>query len=245
MSEKYFHVSRHPNDQHSTDVAFTPINSNPIPKKYLDFKSDIESFIVAIDHLYAKDAAKKNDFLEQAYYADSLCFSGTNSDFSTAVQTLTEIKSKVITTSWSKIRNRILANYGVVVLILSIFFLVISQFTNEVLKNLPIVLAGSCVGSWLSMAIRTKDFEFDDIVNGFNEFDSPILRACFVCVLTSVITVLLLSGFLEINIGNMSSSAISSDGWAAFAVGSIFGFGEKTLVSTLTEKSQDYLNGDK
>ena len=244
MTEKYFHISRHPDNQAPTDVAFTPVNSNPIPKKYLDFKSDIEAFVAAISHLYASEPAKRHDFLEQAYYAASLCFSGTDSDFSTSVQTLAEIKSKVITTSWSKIRNRILTTYGLVVTILSVVFFVISQFTTGMLNNLPIVLAGSCIGSWLSMAIRTKDFQFDDIVSGFNELDSPILRACFVCVLTSVITVLLLSGFLEINIGNMSSSAISSDVWAAFAIGSIFGFGEQSLVSTLTEKSQGYLRGD-
>lgn len=76
------------------------------------------------------------------------------------------------------------------------------------------------------MAIRTRDIQFDDIASSFNEFKSPLLRACFVCVLSLVITVLLLSGFLEINVGSLSSSAIASDTWVDFAVGTMFGFGE-------------------
>lgn len=242
MSEKYFHVSRHPNDQYPTDVAFTPINSTPIPKKYLDFKSDIEAFVGTINHLYAREPAKKKDYLEQAYYAASLCFSGTDNDFATSVQTLVEIKSKVITTSWAKIRNKILTNYGLVVAFFAAGLFAISHFTSGALNNLPTVLAGTCIGSWVSMAIRTRDIQFDDISSSFNEFNSPILRACFVCALSLIITVLLLSGFLEINVGSLSSSTIASDTWVAFAVGILFGFGEKSLVSNLTEKSQGYLN---
>ena len=45
MADPYFLVSKYPDENNPTDIAFTPVNKKTIPKDYLWFKSDVEAFI--------------------------------------------------------------------------------------------------------------------------------------------------------------------------------------------------------
>lgn len=141
---------------------------------------------------------------------------------------------------WAKVRNEILKKYGIAIVVTSFVLAAIGYFVNSNYQFYFISLVGTCLGSWLSIAIRTKDFVFEDIAQHISEVSSPYIRCIFVCVLSFASLVLLVSGFLEIKIGGISSYQIKEDLEVALTIGIIFGFGEKYLISSIRKKSEDF-----
>tara|TARA_Y100001956_G_C4121226_1_gene187526 strand:+ start:15 stop:593 length:579 start_codon:yes stop_codon:yes gene_type:complete len=179
---------------------------------------------------------------EEVYYAAELCFSGDKSDFLTATQTLDEIKDKLTSSYWAKVRDGILIKYGSAVFWLSLPLVLGFYVFGESYKFYFMSLIGTCVGSWLSLAIRTKQLVFDDIRHHISEVTSPFIRCIFACVLSFVFLMLLKVGFVEIKLGSISSKDISANLEVALTLGIFFGFGEKYLISTINKKSNGMFN---
>ncbi|EPP4091715.1 hypothetical protein HJ001_24225 [Vibrio parahaemolyticus] len=240
MTERYFHVSKYPQgDDKPRDIGFSPINDKPIPKEYLKFKSDVESLITTINNIF-DDESNRLNYYDQVFYAASLCFSGEKHDFPVANQTLEDIKSDIFKHHWSRIRNNTLTIYGQCVLKISIVFIVLygfSYFFKSDWSFYFVSLIGTCIGSWLSFAIRSNNLLFEDITQCIFEVKEPYIRCIFTCVLSFVFIMLLQVGFIDFNIGGISSKSIQTNLEVALTLGLLFGFSEKTLITTLGKKS--------
>jgi hypothetical protein len=241
MIKHYFDITKYPNNEVPEDIGFTPINDKPIPKNYLTFKSEVEKFISTINKLYKSDRKTWLSYYDRVYYASCICFSGESNDLSLALQTLDEIKQDVVEVSWSNIRNKILKSYGLSASLFMGLMFIATFFVSENLVNYLYVLIGTCIGSWLSVAIRTKEIKFEDIRSQVSDVSSPFLRVFFVCILSIAISALLHVGFVEVNIGGISSKDISTKADVAFAIGILFGFGEQSMISTIANKSKTVL----
>lgn len=241
MGNIYFQVDKYPDEKNPTDIAFIPVNDEVIPKEYLRFKSDIEAFVSTIKILFKDDNIVKSKFYDDAFFAAKICFSGNKNDFMTATQTLGEIKNELKSSYWATVRNKILKKYGAAVLVTSLILAVIGYFVNSNYQFYLISLVGTCLGSWLSVAIRTKDFVFEDIAQHMSEVSSPYIRCAFVCILSFASLLLLVSGLLEVKIGGISSHQIKEDVDIALAIGVIFGFGEKYLISSIRKRSGEFV----
>lgn len=242
MADSYFIVSKYPNDSDPTDIAFTPVNQKVIPKEYLRFKADVEAFVSTIKLLFSKDKDTWSQFYNEVYYAAELCFSGEKTDFITASQTLDEIKDKLTSSHWAKIRDGILVKYGYAVFWLSLPLALGICMSNEGYRFYFVSILGACIGSWLSLAIRTKQLVFDDVHQHLSEVSSPYIRCIFTCGISFFFIMLLKVGFVEIKLGSMSSTDISINLEIALTLGILFGFCEKYLISTIDNKSKRIFN---
>ena len=238
MVDSYFTVSKYPDSDKPTDIAFSPINKTLIPKEYLEFKSDVEAFVSTIKVLFNKDEVTRLQFLDEIYFASLLCFSGEKSDHITASQTLAEIKNKLTISYWSRARNEILKKYGIAAGVISLLLLVGNYFSNTKIEFYFISLIGTCSGSWLSLAIRTKQLKFDDIRQHISEVSSPYIRCFFACLLSLFFILLLKIGVIEIKLGGETSKNISLNLEIALIIGFILGFVEKLLISTINDKTK-------
>ncbi len=242
MADSYFRVSKYPSESKPTDIAFTPVNQKAIPKEYLRFKSDVESFVSTINLLFGKDQGTRLQFYDEVYYAAELCFSGDKNDFTTAIQTLEEIKDKLTSNYWAKVRDGILIKYGYAVFWISILLAIGVFFSGDDHQFYYVSVLGSCVGSWLSLAIRTKQLIFDDIHHHLSEVSSPYIRCVFTCAISFFFVIFLKVGFVEIKLGTISSKDLSTNLEIALALGALLGFSEKYLVSSISNKSKRFFN---
>ncbi|OIX90653.1 hypothetical protein BFS13_10770 [Pantoea sp. Ae16] len=111
-------------------------------------------------------------------------------------------------------------------------------FTSE-LKNVPAVLIGTCIGSWLFVSIKTKSIVFDEIYESISQHRSLLMRLIYCCTLSLAVTLCLLAGFFEIKIGEVSTALISGNAIIALAVGIFFGLGESSLATKLSGNVKD------
>ena len=237
MSDPYFDVSRYPEDN-PTEIAFRPVSQKAVPKEYLKFKSDIEAFISTSNVLFKDDPDTRKHLYEEVFSVTSLCFSGEKGDLVTANQTLDSIKRDVLSLHWLKARSKILVKYGIAVAAISVVLYLLHFLFDESYSFYFLSLMGTCVGSWLSVAIRTKLLEFDEIRQHISENASPYIRCIFACVLSFACLIMLKVGVIEIKLGGVSSKEVGTSIDIAIAVGILFGFGEKYLISTMDSKSK-------
>ncbi|ELY4324052.1 hypothetical protein SMZ17_004216, partial [Cronobacter turicensis] len=81
MNEKYFLVSKYPDDVNPTDIAFEPVAKEKVPDDFLSFKTDIEKVLKTINVLYENEVQKKKSLIEQVFFAAQVCYSGSESDY--------------------------------------------------------------------------------------------------------------------------------------------------------------------
>ena len=241
MSELYFSISLDKSNDENWIIGFTPIGDIKIPKKYYSFKAEIEKITLTLNLVYKKNTPVKSQYIEDLFNACKLCFSDKEHDFELALSSLTELKDSFLTVSWSKVRDKILIQYGIASLILSLVFVISYFFISDGYQFIVYVLVGSFIGSWLSLAIKTNELTFDQIVSISSEISMPRLRGIFISLLTLTAIFFLKSGVLTFNIGNFSSENISHSIDHAFVLGIILGFSEQYLIGTIKNKSKKAL----
>ncbi|HHQ6537692.1 TPA: hypothetical protein ACSTJY_003067 [Serratia fonticola] len=240
--ECYYLVSRFPSDSAPKEIGFRPVGEGKVPEDYLAFRLDSERVIHTINAIFERDEEKRLGMYEQVYQAARVCFSGKEGDFASAVQALNEIKKNILNSSWIGVRNRIITVYGFFALVVILLLGVAQFFYSKDLYNLPLVLIGTCLGSWLFVSIKTSSITFDEVYESISQHRSLLIRLIYSCVLSLVVSLCLLAGFIEIKLGEVSTAMISGNGIIAISAGVFFGLGESSLASRLSDKVKDALS---
>ncbi|EFH9594867.1 MULTISPECIES: hypothetical protein [Enterobacteriaceae] len=241
MSEPkcYFVVSRYPNDSDPKGIGFSPVGNGKVPEEYLAFRLDVDRVVQTVNALFEKDNEKRLEVYEQVFQAAKVCFSGREADFVPASQALSELKKTILSSSWILVRNRIMGVYGLYALLLMIILGAAQYFYTAELKNVPAVLIGTCIGSWLFVSIKTKSIVFDEIYENISQHRSLLMRLIYCCTLSSAVTLCLLAGFFEIKLGEVSTALIPGNAIIAVAAGIFFGLGESSLATKLSGNVKD------
>lgn len=245
IEEKYFTVSRFQRPGQLDDIFFC-VNEkvNEFPDSIIKLKDDIELSIMVLQRLYNKNTPMYFFYYERVYVLADLAFNGQVSQVSLAQNGLEKIKNEVIFNSGPNIRNDILLNFikliSIPVILAFLFYFGLTRFTEDAtlhyIANLLLVALGACLGCWLSLAFRTRVFEFKEILSIMSDGLGITTRVIFVIVFSISLALLMKIDVLTINLGGFSSKAIATDPFMAFSGGLIMGFGEKIFVESFQRK---------
>lgn len=245
LEEKYFTAEKYEKNGQLNDIYFI-VNEkvNEFPDSIIKLKDDIELSIIVLQKLYKNDTFMYDFYYDRIYVLADLAFNGQISQVLLAQNGLEKIKSEVVLNSAPNIRNDILLKFIKLIFIpalLAIFFYIgLINFTegetSRYIGNLLLVALGSCVGCWLSLAFRTRFFEFKEILSIISDGLGITIRVIFVIVFSISLALLMKIDVLTINLGGFSSKAIATDPFTAFAGGLIMGFGEKVFVESFQKK---------
>ncbi|WP_205952525.1 hypothetical protein [Pantoea stewartii] len=239
---RYFLVSRFPTDSKPMQIGFRRTGNEKVPDDYLAFRLDVDRTVRTINAVFEGNETARIEMYEQVFQASMVCFSGEKEDFSSAAQALLEIKKEVLESSWIFVRNKIMVVYGLFSLLLIAALTVAQYYFYKELHNLPAVLIGTCLGSWLFVSIKTSSISFDEIYENICQHRSILLRLIYSCLLSLAASICLMAGFIEVKIGGISTAMISNNIFIALATGIFFGLGESSLASSLSSKVKNTLS---
>ncbi len=112
-----------------------------------------------------------------------------------------------------------------------------------------LVLAGSMLGMWLSIASGRVATSLEALEQVINDPVGPGLRILFVLNVAFAGSILLLSGMVEIKFGDFNTKSLGWDPTSAASpmvtllIGIFFGFSEKTLPTVLAKRASDFVQG--
>lgn len=241
MSSPFFKVDIY-SDSNPSELSFTPENNDNIPDEFLDFKLDVESTVSTTNSLFNSQEDNRKYFLKRLLYAAKIGLEGSKADLLIAKRTLIEIKNEVTTKHWMAARAKIVKSYALSCFLFSLGLFISFFLLPESIKYFSVLLIGSCIGSLLSLIIRTNELNFWEIKQYVLGVKTPYLRCFSICLLSFVVALLLSVGFFQFDVGGVSSQEIETDYRVSLAVGIVFGFSEKLLLAKISEKNRKFFN---
>lgn len=250
-SKGYFVISHYPDSEKPTDIGFTlvPDTQQRPPEDQYQLKSDIESFLVTLNDVYRSDSEDFKHYYQRAFYLAQLGLEGDKIDTALANRALEQHRSEIVVSAGANVRNKLLKEYGkrgtiwgAIIFLIAILLL---KFPIPSIPELPyflLMLAGSMIGSWLSLGVRTRSFGFEELRQHIRDESGPTIRLAFTSILSLAAGLLMHIGALNISIGSLDSSKITSDPLIALTFGVLLGFSEKALVTSLTEKTKKIIS---
>lgn len=246
MSEEYyFKVGPYPKADGFDDIYFQA-NEKTIdfPESIIELKNEMEAFVKIVATLFKDDKASYKLYYEKLYMLADLAFNGQKEQSFLAKNSLENLKYELVHEVGPRVRTSLLFRYikiSFLPMILMMFFsLGLNSFVEnthmQYVSKLILVALGANIGCWLSLAVRTRGVEFNQILPILSDQKGVHSRIIFVMVFSVTLAILIKAGLLSIQLGDFSSSTIETDSYSALAAGFIMGFAEKLFVEKFQNK---------
>ncbi len=243
----YFKVDIYSRENGFNDIYFEVNDSvSDFPESIIELKNEIEGFIKIIATLFKDDKESYILYYDKLYMLADLAFNGRREQSFLAKNSLDNLKYELIHEVGPRVRTKLLFKYIYIsffpIIIIGLFFLGVNYVEDNqafpYLSKLILVALGANVGCWLSLAVRTRGIEFDQILPILSDHKGVHSRIIFVMVFSVVLAILMKAGLLSIQLGEFSSSTIETSNYSALSAGFIMGFAEKLFV----DKFQNNMN---
>jgi hypothetical protein len=239
----YFKVSQYHTSSGFDDILFEVNDSlEDFPEHVVALKNDIEKTVKVVFLLFKDDQKAYNTYYDRLLMIADLAFNGRKEQSAIAKNSLELLKRDLIHEVGPRIRTTLLFRYIkasifpiLLLLLFSLGFILIESSASYILK-LALVAVGSSIGCWVSLAVRTRSIEFEQILPILSDHRGIHSRIIFVMVFAVMMAILMKSGLISIQLGEFSSSSIETDNYAAVTAGLIMGFAEKLFVDKLQSK---------
>jgi hypothetical protein len=124
-------------------------------------------------------------------------------------------------------------------------FLLHMGVSTLLVANFMLLLTGCSVGVWLSYGIRTTTFKLSDLTVTDSDRLTPIIRLIFAGSLTVILGIVFVIPLVDVKIGTISASNISTFPMLAFVVGCFCGVSELALPATISKRASDFIQSIK
>lgn len=255
LNARYFDVQKVTSEGGLGDIYFSVIDSvDDFPEHVMDFKDEIEYFISVIQILYSDGASKElyDKYYDRLFTMADLAFNSPTEKVKFAERSLSKLKNEITNDAGQSIRSHLLLDYlkASVLPVIFMFLLVlfgdpaVSWIFNSIgksggqfyISSLGLVSISAMAGGWLSTATATRNLGYTDILSALNNHKGIMIRLIFINIFSLFVSILMISGFLTINLGGLDSKNIVNDYTAALAFGFVLGFSEKVFMDKVESK---------
>lgn len=161
---------------------------------------------------------------------------------SLALRSLEVLKEEIIFNEGKRIKNsyikRLGSIAGAIFLILILIYLIFQkyEFTQSFLMYLRVFM-GSLVGTWISFGVRKFNIIFEHLSIIEEDMMEPFIRLIYIGICSIILLLFLNTGFLSINIGNLSTSEIKVNNEMQCTIGILCGLIESKIGINIYNKA--------
>ena len=248
-----------PSARDAVDLYFG-ILSGPPPKEQLDLQTAIDETLSVVRTLYLTESGLPLPAF-RSYYTRLFLIAQlgleNNAMPEVARVALDRVVADLINAEGTQIKNARLMHLGTRALSLAgiflLLYLVISLLAGSpalfdaihveplVAQSFMMLWVGCLGGVWLSYAIRTTTFTLRDLVATDADRLLPFTRLVFAGILTTILGLLLATGFVDAEIGAKSLSNFVRDPMLALLLGLFCGISELLLPTMIGKRAQDWM----
>jgi hypothetical protein len=252
--QTYWRVEpRDPGDDGLRDINFVVEHPNaPVEQRVL--KNEVERVLTVVRTLYvAEDKAPKfNEAYAKLLSLSQVGLVGRNASPSIATDALRSLEADILSREAGPIKNAYMRKLGSWALLFSVAALALyaaldalGRFTALLALEYRAVLlvwVGCMTGAWASFATRKVKITFDDLVALEEDRVEPWLRLVFTGTLTGILTLIFLSGMVEVKVGGFSSAQLLTSPVSALLIGAFAGLAEKALPSAVMARATSVIS---
>jgi hypothetical protein len=217
----------------------------------------VEQALTVIRGLYS-DPSREKDLAADYKKLLSLAqggLVGPRADPSTAELALRALENDIVAREAGRVKNRYLKSLGKVALPLGIVGLLVAWigklapvflaktdwYVSPQLSYWGLLVSGFSAGTWVSFAARKTTLRFDELHIPESDRLEPWVRLGFVGIMTALVAVSFHLGAIRVTLGALDTASVFRDGWVAFLIGGLCGFGEQALSASVAAQSMKLL----
>ncbi len=215
----------------------------------------------------ARNRASFDEAFDKLFALTSLGLGQEHSKTEIADAALTSLQAEIVDREGGRVKNEYLEKLGIpallAALVFSLIFLAYQYipqcaahfsfcgdtkydflFPEELHKfrHIFLVLAGCMGGTWASFAIRKVALTFYDLAIIEQDRIAPYMRLIFTGVLTTILTLIVTTGLVDIVIGGFKASSLLTSGAVAVLVGAFAGLSEQALPAAIAQRAKGFLD---
>lgn len=239
-----FTVIKDDNAPYDISVSVRPECVGTIPEEQQRLYADVESACTIIRNLSQTEDDIKNIYFEKLLGLAQVGLVG--GEVSTASISLEHLKEEIVIGEGTRIKNRYMRKLGLYALILSAvmlgpLLLDILFFKTRALGCVALIAIGSFAGSFVSFGARKFQIEFEELAVPEKDMMKPLLRLIYTLVATLIFVLLLISGVIELKIGDFDSKNIIDMPTAALTIGAVCGLVESRIGISVYKKASSVI----
>ena len=231
----YFLVIKNPNDEFDIQCQINEKATGKPPKEYIDLYNDIESASSIIKSLDKTSVEIKRKYFDKLLSLAQAGLVSSCANPELAGGALKKLKEEVIIVEGRRIKNGYMKRLGIVAIIISaisiIAFLIAHLGFDCKSEYLAFLLlgTGAMVGAWVSFGARKFKIQFEELSIIEKDQMEPIIRLLFIYLSTCIFALFMMTGILQIKIGNVDTKNFTTDYKVSLLVGSICGLVESRI----------------
>jgi hypothetical protein len=244
------------------DIWFGVIKAGA-PKEQHNLKARIERTLSSLRSIYAVDDTTKPQAARNLANFDtafekllSLTAAGLGTlqaDPAVADAALDALQSEVVDREAGRMKNAYMIRLGIPALLAATAFAAMyfvyqyvpprGRWPAEIYnyRHVFLVLSGCMMGTWASFAARKVVLGFLDLAVLEQDRLDPKLRLIFTGVLTIFLTLVIVTGMVDIVIGGFHASRLVGSGTVALLMGALAGLTEQTLPAALLDRARSFV----
>jgi hypothetical protein len=244
MSEGGFFVSQDKGDPR--DIRFQLASETAsIPVEQHDLRDDIEQTLTVLRGVYPDGAPAFAGYFRQLLSLAQTGLVGKNAQPELAKRALANLKRDVTFREAGRIKNAYMRALGLRAVALGVPALLTAYAFHIVaaghaLEAIFLTIWGGCMGGcWLSFGARKPTISFEDLQVLEQDRVEPLLRLVFAGLLAETVALLIVTNALDVKVGVLSASLLSTSYKVALLVGVLCGLAEQALPSKLLKRATD------
>lgn len=212
--------------------------------------------IFSVENVGAQQAARNRANFDTAFEKllslAAIGLSTAQPDPAIAAAALDALQSEIVDREAGRMKNAYMVRLGIPALISSTFFAAMFFLYEYIEKDLRwpaeifahrhvfLVLSGCMAGTWASFAARKVVLGFLDLAALEQDRLNPGMRLAFTGILTVFLTLVVITGMLDIVVGGFHASAIVRSGTVSLLFGAFTGLTEQTLPAALFDRAKNF-----
>lgn len=244
MSEGAFYVSRDTNDPR--DIHFkVASDATVIPADQHALRDRVDQTLVVLRSIYPASDPAFEGYFRQLLSLAQAGLVGKNAQPDLAERSLENLRNEVTQREAGRIKNTYMRTLGFRALALGAPALALAYALHWSVTGTPaeamfLTVWGGCMGGcWLSFGARKQTIGFDDLQVLERDRLEPLLRLSFAGLLAETLALLIAIGAIDVMIGNVTASAMTTSYKVALVVGILSGLSEQALPARLLQRAGD------
>jgi len=239
----YFTVQKNQKEKFDIECSLNcKYAKNEVPEKQQELYLEMENVNNVIKTLHHTEDVVKEKYFNKLLSLTQAGLVGNTAQPSLALRSLEVLKEEIIFNEGKRIKNsyikRLGSIAGVIFLILILIYLIFQkyEFTQSFLMYLRVFM-GSLVGTWISFGVRKFNIIFEHLSIIEEDMMEPFIRLIYIGICSIILLLFLNTGFLSINIGNLSTSEIKVNNEMQCTIGILCGLIESKIGINIYNKA--------
>lgn len=247
MAEGAFVVSRDKGNPRDIHFQLSGGLEGDVPEDQAELRNEVDHALTVLRGIFPDDGPRFEEYFRSLLSLSQFGLVGATAQPKVARQALASLRADITAREAGRIKNQYMKSLGKSAAWIGLPAFAIGamlahlEWADLAVTHLFYLIAGCMAGVWLSFGSRKTTIGFGDLHILEEDRLEPFIRLVFAGLLSFTIGLLFVTDAVEVQVGSLSTSQISTSSYVALLLGLACGISEQALSTTVTKRAAQFI----